>query len=511
MKSKGSIKKILFYSLLMIGLSSNKLSAQITANFNTSSPAVPFGSGTKYPYGVMPTNLPTTGTYTQSTAAATAYTNWVKTFVSPCSNGALRVRFTNGSGSISDSSYTVSEGIGYGMLLAAYAGDKTIFDGLWKYWKNNHDGYSNYLMNWKISYCSSTSGQNSASDADEDAAMALIIASNQWPNATSPYTYKTEAKNMLDAIRTKDFLSNQMTMGDYATSSGSSCRNPSYMAPGYYKEFAIFDVANASTWNNYASTASTILLGNRNSTTGLVSNWCSNSSPYADNNCNGSGTGYGYDACRNPWRMAIDVLWHGTSAVTASSDISTKLSAWMKGYEGNLKGPLAQNASNPSTGTYKNGVFSTFALSPMASSNTGTTSANLNTCYTSVANMSFETTYYFNATLRTITLFVLTGNFWKPGTVATMTNNLLSENNNDKILIYPNPAKENIFIEIPSIQTGQMSAELYDMNGRKILDRKLNIDSQLATMDINDLKEGIYFLKILGNNFNQTKKIIKIN
>ena len=28
---------------------------------------------------------------------------------------------------------TVSEGIGYGMLLAVYMNDQTLFDGLWKY------------------------------------------------------------------------------------------------------------------------------------------------------------------------------------------------------------------------------------------------------------------------------------------------------------------------------------------------------------------------------------------
>ncbi|HPM13374.1 MAG TPA: glycosyl hydrolase family 8, partial [Bacteroidales bacterium] len=91
---------------------------------NSSSPKVPFGSRTSYPYGIMPTNLPTSGTYGKSQAAADAYTAWKTNLTETCSNG-IRVKFDT-------QSETVSEGIAYGMLLAAYAADKTLFDGLWK-------------------------------------------------------------------------------------------------------------------------------------------------------------------------------------------------------------------------------------------------------------------------------------------------------------------------------------------------------------------------------------------
>ena len=42
----------------------------------------------------------------------------------------------------------MSEGIGYGMLIAVYMADKTLFDELWGYAKANFDGHS--LMNWNI-------------------------------------------------------------------------------------------------------------------------------------------------------------------------------------------------------------------------------------------------------------------------------------------------------------------------------------------------------------------------
>src|ERR1051325_11015843 len=61
-----------------------------------------------------------------------SYTSWKNTYVtSSGASGFLRV--------IGDGGNTFSEGIGYGMILAAYMGDKTTFDGLWNYAKSHFD------------------------------------------------------------------------------------------------------------------------------------------------------------------------------------------------------------------------------------------------------------------------------------------------------------------------------------------------------------------------------------
>src|SRR5574344_743189 len=154
---------------------------------NTGGGKVPFGSNTQYSYGIMPTNLPSGGTYGGSQKAADAYNAWKNAYVASCS-GSYRVKFDDGSS-------TVSEGIAYGMLLAVYADDKDLFDGLWAYYKANVNG--NGVMNWKISGCSGVSGSNGATDAELDAAMALIIAAEQWPSGT----YKTVAKSFIQTIK----------------------------------------------------------------------------------------------------------------------------------------------------------------------------------------------------------------------------------------------------------------------------------------------------------------------
>ncbi len=355
----------------------------------------------------MPTNLPTGGTYGRSQVAADQYNYWVKQFVgNPCSDGSYRVMFDN-------TAQTVSEGIGYGMLLSAYAGDKVRFDGFWKFFLKSKN--ANGLMNWMTDGCNGNARDNAATDADLDAALALIIASKQWPNATSPYTYKNEAVTLLGNIKRSEMDQNNKNTLNGDMWFDNNKLNPSYQSPAYYVEYAKIDVANKDFWNGAAIAASNLLKLNRNATTGLVSNWChADGSRYADK----TPDEYGADACRNPWRMATDVLWHGTNATASSKEITTLLSSWISGHESTLKGPMQPNADNPGVGTYANGTYTTFALAPMAMGSTYQTS--LNSCYTNIAGMGHDNVY-FNETIRTITLFTLTGNFWAPDAAGLIT------------------------------------------------------------------------------------------
>jgi hypothetical protein len=134
-----------FVVFLMACLYSTVLSAQI----NSSTAVVPFGANPSYGNGIMPTNLPTGGTYGKSQDAADAYNEWKTNYTEVCTGGMIRVKFD-------EPNRTVSEGLGYGMQLAAYAADKALFDGLYKYWKNfsspNSSGKAGKLMNWRKCY-----------------------------------------------------------------------------------------------------------------------------------------------------------------------------------------------------------------------------------------------------------------------------------------------------------------------------------------------------------------------
>src|SRR5260370_22955138 len=90
-------------------------------------------------------------------------------------NGCDRVEFSDQTGT------TVSEGMGYGMVLTAYYGDQTEFDGLWKFAQKNFG--ASHLMGWHVTCAGVTSGDGgggTATDGDEDIALALIVAAPQW-------------------------------------------------------------------------------------------------------------------------------------------------------------------------------------------------------------------------------------------------------------------------------------------------------------------------------------------
>ncbi len=114
-----------------------------------------------------------------------AYAQWKNdTVTSEGASGFRRVKRPKEPGQLEVNS-TVSEGIGYGMLLAVYMDDQALFDDLWQYEQKWLDGGTG-LMNWYINAAGTglgtvgTSGAGAATDADEDMAFALVMADKQW-------------------------------------------------------------------------------------------------------------------------------------------------------------------------------------------------------------------------------------------------------------------------------------------------------------------------------------------
>jgi len=219
-----------------------------------------------------------------------------------------RLLVDNGDGTMriqrpENSNDSVSEGIGYGMLFAVYMNEKDTFDGLWKYAQKSLD--STGLMNWHLNSDGSiaSGGQNSATDGDEDMGFALVMADKQWGGYTSV------AKDFLSKMAKNDFASDGTIKGGdkYA-----NAVNPSYLAPAYYRTFAVY--SGDSTWTTILEKSYSLLQMATNSTTGLVPDW---SVPA------GRGPDYKYDAARTPFRIALDACWNNEKrAVTFSQTIA---------------------------------------------------------------------------------------------------------------------------------------------------------------------------------------------
>lgn len=380
---KASIKNTLLLTLLC--LSVLQINAQ---NF-------PFPQNRQYKFGLMASNR-------SAQDARKAYNTWKTNFLTTCGNGRYRVKFDN-------PAQTVSEGIAYGMLLTAYADDRAIFDGLWRYYRDHAN--QNGFMNWRIEGCGNASGFNGATDGDLDATMALIVAHYQW-GSQGGVNYQNEAKAHIARIKQHEIEASSKVLKPGDVFGGSGLTNPSYFAPGYYRVFGTF-TNDQSFWNQVANKAYEVIDKNlqaNNAVGGLVSDWChanGNHSSQAGGYFNG-GRRYHYDAARTPWRIATDYIWFGNSQAAAYCKKSSDFVRVSLNGSKNVKDGYFQNGNV--YGQYHNSTFvGAFANAAMAGQN----QAHLNSSYADLVSINDDNSY-FNQSLKVLYLFQLTGNFFLP-------------------------------------------------------------------------------------------------
>jgi len=259
-----------------------------------------------------------------------AYTKWKADLVvaDAGAGGFQRVQrtstgtFPDGVSAATPANSTVSEGIGYGMLIAVYMGDRTLFDNLWKYSQLHLD--SNGLMNWSIAADGkTTSGQSGgATDADEDIAWALAMADKQW-GSSGGLNYLNLAKTQIAAIWNHEIYDSKLAgPGDsWGPTNLYNNINISYFAPAYYRLFKQLDSGHAweaVTQTVYDTIANTLISANKNTTNGLVPGW----STSTGGSSSAGPFNYQYDACRTPFRIGIDWCLEGGPAAGAATALN---------------------------------------------------------------------------------------------------------------------------------------------------------------------------------------------
>ena len=234
---------------------------------------------------------------------------------------------------------TVSEGIAYGMLITVYMDNsvnntQTMFDKLWAYYKLNMDG--NGVMNYKINAFKgpTTGGTNGATDAEIDAATALLLAYKQWGKAS----YLTDAQTLINNIYTSEVNPPYLKPGDMF----NRYANPSYVIGNGLHLFGKVEVAQGwkttDRWAPVVAACNRQLAAAADPTTGLLPTWCT--TPGGDNNTLPDGGGHItgiieslfdsyllYDAVRCPWRIAHNYAWYGDPA---SKALASKITTWAK-------------------------------------------------------------------------------------------------------------------------------------------------------------------------------------
>ena len=224
-----------------------------------------------------------------------------------------------------DRNATTSEGQSYAMLRAAWMGDEATFDSTWRWTQSNLQVRGDHLFGW-LWGPSGLMDRHSATDADQDIALALVFAARRFGKPA----HAGEARALLSDIWTKDVATvggvPVPTAGDWAptlTDPGTPF-NPSYFSPYAYRVFAAADPAHP--WDSLVDGAYTALdrctkatLGGK-AGVGLPPNWCALDSGLQAHSYQAStgGDNYSYDAFRTFWRLSLDATWNHEARATSA-------------------------------------------------------------------------------------------------------------------------------------------------------------------------------------------------
>jgi len=408
------------------------------------------------------------------------FVDWKTNYYTECSNGkGARVMWKDykatSAGCTENGSCTVSEGIGYGMLITVYMDNPTnntqpMFDKLWKYYQSFQDDKG--LMHWKINGCDAATGTGAATDAEMDVALALAMAYKQWGTEQ----YLTDVKALLAKIWTAEVDGSKLLKPG---SQFASPFNPSYFAIGALRVFATVDPAHD--WVSVANNSIALIQKNQHTTTGLNSDWCSNTGSPMDYNGTGT-TKFGFDAVRTPWRVAIGYAWFGGANEKA---MLTKMNTWVRAKWSTIGSMKAEVSLDGSTaGAYINSLYKG------AYTVTGMANAGDSTWLTSAASsINLQPTdLYYNDSWQLLYLLTLTGNFqnfW--GTVKPVGVERAVEADSRW-------SARTVGARIELNGQGAVQAELRDAHGRLLASVR---GSDAVSFD-RPAARGVYFARIAG-------------
>ncbi len=217
--------------------------------------------------------------------------------------------------SLDENGITTSEGQSYAMLRAVWSNDRPTFSSVWTWTKQNLQVRPDKLFAWK--WKGKVLSLNSATDADTDIALALILAARRFDEPT----YEQEALAILESIWKTEVLTigrrSFVTAGNWAPREDYPTIHTAYLAPYAYEVFA--NVDRRHPWRQLIEGSYAIL------------RWLyfEKKLPlppeiiYLDKRTGellvkhpetGASAQFGYDAVPLFWRMAVDASWFSRRA-----------------------------------------------------------------------------------------------------------------------------------------------------------------------------------------------------
>jgi endoglucanase len=377
------------------------------------------------------------------------YTVWKKRYIRRgCDPGQYYIWFEGGGEKLA-----VSEGQGYGMIIVAMMAGydpsaKTIFDGLFHYYRAHPSKRDPRLMAWaQKKGCLDLDG-SSATDGDMDIAYSLLLANAQWGSG-GDLPYLEDARLMIDAIMRQEInkknfsvlLSNSV---EYDSKDYADMRSSDFI-PDHFRAFR--QVSGDKAWdkaidNNYRlfrlmqeryspeagllpDFINHIRIGEKNSAISASPA----RSHYLESRYDGC---YYYNACRVPWRMATDFILNGDQRAAA---ISATINRWIRlttrGNPDNISAGYSLAGNDLPHHYFEALSFITpFAISAMVNDSNTNENVNsragsdrgknrdaqiwLNKLWDYIVRFRLSQFDYYDNSIKMIGMITISGNYWAP-------------------------------------------------------------------------------------------------
>jgi endoglucanase len=485
--------------------------------------AFPFPNHTTYTTGTIKPN-----NFTQvqlDNQVKSFYTLWKAEYVKQhCTdNTKYYIDFSNNSNN--DTAICVSEGQGYGMVIVAYMAGydtnaKTIYDGLYKWAKSFPSNINASLMKWRQKDGCLSDSNDAAADGDLNIAYSLLLADKQWGSAGS-INYLQEAKNIINNGIKAGLLNpstNTIRMGDWVDASDANRYYGTRLSDYNSNHLRAFKNATSDvTWDNVINKGYSIvntIQTNHSPNTGLLPDFTINTNttpiPAYPGFLEGNNDGfYAYNACRTPWNLGLDYVLNGSASAKTAAD---KINVWIKnttsGTVNNLQSGYKLDGTTYGE-NYRNLTFvAPFAVGAMVNSNHQVW---LNDLWTYIVNAPLLNNQYFGDIIKMQCMIIISGNYWKPQSVALGVNDNNIENKFSSINIRPNPSKDictlNFYIQDSSdavlIMTNALGKKVYTKNYNALNEGENSID-----IDLKKFSSGTYFCQINTGKTTITGRVI---
>lgn len=215
--------------------------------------------------------------------------------------------------------HAVSEGVGYGMLLAVLHDDQETFDVVFSAAREVLRDSRTGLYHWRADNQGNIIGYGSATDADFDIAMALIFAdqkvqAGEWADSIL-MDYRGSASELLDDIWTHAIVNGQyIKPGNNYSGGGREIVNLSYFSPAWFRLYDEF--LGRIQWSQLIDTGYEMLYATDGASLGLTPDWSTADGEPAYEYCDEHDLGIEicryemrYDGIRALWRIGLDCIW----------------------------------------------------------------------------------------------------------------------------------------------------------------------------------------------------------